>query len=416
MDYSSTAALTLNGGTIDDAAGNAADLTLPATGTDGLAAQNITINSPSIISDLGVSMTSSSATSLIGGSVSYTITVTNSGPDDAQGVSLTDMLPASLTFGVQTQTSGSTFTLANSGNTITDTIATLASGASATITVVADVNQNIAAGAVIANTATVSSTTLDTNAANNTATANTTSVLSGVMLTTDPFDATKTELVVAGTNGNDNISFILATGGMVKVNMNGQVLPGPIAVTGRIVAMGQAGNDVITVGSNITLPAFLYSGTGTDQLSGGGGNNVLVGGGGADTLIGGAARNILISGSGASKLYASKLGVVGRLEQRLDPDRRDHELRPKRQRLGRHHAGMGLRRRLCHAGLQDSRRHNHQRIRTDHDDRPSNHRRRATLRVQRRLRLVHRAEHHRSDAGDRSPQKVVAGFQLIRQP
>ena len=36
-------ALALNGGTIDDAAGNAATLTLPATGTDGLAAQNIVI-------------------------------------------------------------------------------------------------------------------------------------------------------------------------------------------------------------------------------------------------------------------------------------------------------------------------------------------------------------------------------------
>ena len=41
LDYTSTAALALNGGTIQDAAGNAAMLTLPATGSDGLATQNI---------------------------------------------------------------------------------------------------------------------------------------------------------------------------------------------------------------------------------------------------------------------------------------------------------------------------------------------------------------------------------------
>ena len=43
LDYSSTAALSLNGGTIEDATNDAATLTLPATGTDGLATQNIVI-------------------------------------------------------------------------------------------------------------------------------------------------------------------------------------------------------------------------------------------------------------------------------------------------------------------------------------------------------------------------------------
>ena len=44
LDYASTAALALNGGSIQDPAGNAAVLTLPTIGTDGLANQNITIN------------------------------------------------------------------------------------------------------------------------------------------------------------------------------------------------------------------------------------------------------------------------------------------------------------------------------------------------------------------------------------
>ena len=43
LDYSSITALVVNGGTIADATGTAATLTLLATGTDGLATQNIVI-------------------------------------------------------------------------------------------------------------------------------------------------------------------------------------------------------------------------------------------------------------------------------------------------------------------------------------------------------------------------------------
>ena len=44
LDYASTAALALNGGTIDNTAGNAAVLTLPTTGADGLASREIVID------------------------------------------------------------------------------------------------------------------------------------------------------------------------------------------------------------------------------------------------------------------------------------------------------------------------------------------------------------------------------------
>ncbi|MGA2253266.1 MAG: GH25 family lysozyme, partial [Thermoguttaceae bacterium] len=45
LDYASTAGLVLNGGSVQDLWGNTAVLTLPATGTDGLATQNIVIGS-----------------------------------------------------------------------------------------------------------------------------------------------------------------------------------------------------------------------------------------------------------------------------------------------------------------------------------------------------------------------------------
>ena len=52
LDYASTTALTLNGGTIEDAVGNAATLTLPAPGADELAAKNVVVNSASAYADI----------------------------------------------------------------------------------------------------------------------------------------------------------------------------------------------------------------------------------------------------------------------------------------------------------------------------------------------------------------------------
>ncbi len=308
LDYSSVSSLALNGGTIKDTAGNAAVLTLPVIGLDNLAAKNITINSPAIVSDVKVTISPLSATALPGASVGYSITVTNLGPNAATGITVTDTLPASVTFGSQTFSSGTAITFSNNGNSITDTIASLASGASSTFTVVASVGVDAIGGSSITDTVNVSSTSLDTSLGNNTGTATTTVTASGVALSTDPFDSTKMQLVAVGTAGNDNISFIAATGGRVSVNMNGHLF-GPFAATSRLVALGLAGNDVITVAPAIKLPSFLYAGSGIDRLTGGGGNAVLVGGGGADTLTGGSARNVIIAGAGASKLYSAKLGT-----------------------------------------------------------------------------------------------------------
>jgi uncharacterized repeat protein (TIGR01451 family) len=306
LDYSSTSALALNGGTIVDGGSNAAVLTLPDTGTDGLAALDIVIG---LNADLSVTITPSATTAIVGGSIGYTIVVTNNGPSPATNFKLTDTLPASLVFGKQIEQSGGpAFTLGNSGNAITDTISSLASGASATFTVIADVAQTVANSTAISNTATVSSDLPDNTTTNNSATATTTAKLTGIMLSPDSLDPTKMQLTVGGTAGIDSITFLPAAGGKVSVNMNGH-MNGPFAVNGRLVALGQAGNDWITVSSAIKLPAYLYGGSGNNQLTGGSGDNVLVGGSGANTLIGGTARNLLIGGTGPAKLFSTKQGL-----------------------------------------------------------------------------------------------------------
>ncbi len=79
-------------------------------------------------------MTSSPATPIVGSNVTFTITVTNSGPNDATNVVVNDFLPAGLTY-VSNDGGAS-----NSGGTVTWTLPTLATGATATINIVATVN------------------------------------------------------------------------------------------------------------------------------------------------------------------------------------------------------------------------------------------------------------------------------------
>lgn len=104
--------------------------------------------------------------------LTYTITVTNGGPDAAQSVVVTDSLPSSVTFvdcaSDQSGVCGGTST------TPTVTFSSLANGATATITIHVTVNSNVIAATVINNTASVTSSTSDANPGNNSASADTT--------------------------------------------------------------------------------------------------------------------------------------------------------------------------------------------------------------------------------------------------
>ena len=102
------------------------------------------------------------ASATAGQNVSYTLTLSNDGPSDAQGVSLDDPAPAGLTFVSATAPCTGGFPCA---------IGTLASGASASVTVTFAVAASQSGS--IANTATASSTTTDPNPANNSSTATT---------------------------------------------------------------------------------------------------------------------------------------------------------------------------------------------------------------------------------------------------
>jgi uncharacterized protein (TIGR03437 family) len=120
--------------------------------------------------DLSIAKADSPDPVTITAEVTYTLTVANNGAAVAQSVTVTDNLPSSVTFVSCSSTDGGV--CGGSGNNRTVTFASLASGASATITLVVTANGPV--GTTISNTATVSSTTPDGNSTNNSATATTT--------------------------------------------------------------------------------------------------------------------------------------------------------------------------------------------------------------------------------------------------
>ena len=97
-----------------------------------------------------------------GGSFTYTLTVTNDGPSTANGVVVTDVLPAGVSFDTGSASQG---TVTESSGTVTANVGTLASGASATITLNVDVDNS--ARGTLTNAVSVTSTETDTNSANN---------------------------------------------------------------------------------------------------------------------------------------------------------------------------------------------------------------------------------------------------------
>src|SRR5205085_3462095 len=134
----------------------------------------------SIISaDLAIAKTTASTGAPAGGTITYTITVANGGPNDASAVVMTDTLPASLLFQSIVAPAGFTCTTPAIGanGTITCNAATLANGANAIFTLTTKVAGN-ATGA-IANGASVSSATFDPNNGNSSTSAPSVPVTTG---------------------------------------------------------------------------------------------------------------------------------------------------------------------------------------------------------------------------------------------
>ena len=129
--------------------------------------------------DLAIAMTDAPEPVTVGSNLTYGLTVTNLGTAMATSVTLTDVLPASVTFLSASLSQG---TWATNGNQLTCALGNVNTGGSATISIVV---RPISAG-IISNTAAVSSSISDPYPANNTAVAVTTVNVAPPTITQQP--------------------------------------------------------------------------------------------------------------------------------------------------------------------------------------------------------------------------------------
>ena len=190
-------------------------LTATATGAAGSSAFSQAITIPTATgADLAVAVAGSPDTVAPGGTVTYTVTVTDGGPDDAQDVMLTAPVPAGTTFVSFSTAAGWTITapaVGSSGGTITANTSALAATTSpVAFTFVVTLDGGAADGSTISDSASVASaTTGDPNDANNSASTTTTVAATTPPPVTADLEVTQSASPATATVGRDDVTFTI---------------------------------------------------------------------------------------------------------------------------------------------------------------------------------------------------------------
>jgi hypothetical protein len=126
-------------------------------------------------------------------------------------------------------------------------------------------------------------------------------------------------LVLAGSPGEDRITIELSADGRTyevesatPLEVGGTVCTHPEKLSTKLLCEAApiagfemntgAGDDVVTLGRTVPVPATIRGGEGDDLLTGGAGADKLVGGPGDDELIGRGGNDLLIGGTGVDTL------------------------------------------------------------------------------------------------------------------
>jgi uncharacterized repeat protein (TIGR01451 family) len=152
------------GGSISTSVSVASDMT-DTQATDNDATASTLVLTPA---DLAIAISDSPDPVAAGGTLTYAITVTNTGPGTSAGVAVLDSLPLGVAF---VSASGTDWSCSAVDQDVTCLNPTLAPSASTVITLVVTAPTS---GGTVSNTASVAALTPDGNAANNQATTNTT--------------------------------------------------------------------------------------------------------------------------------------------------------------------------------------------------------------------------------------------------
>ena len=181
------------------AASITASSSVSATTSDPNSANNSTsvVTAVGIACDLSVTNSGSPSPVTAGNNITYTQVVTNSGPSNCASATFTEAIPANTTFVSLTPVpAGWTCTTVGS---ISCTNPSFAPGTTSTFPVVVKVAAGTTAGTIITDTATVGTSSHDTNTANNSATS-TIGVASGTLADLSVTNAGSPNPVAAGSN------------------------------------------------------------------------------------------------------------------------------------------------------------------------------------------------------------------------
>ena len=219
-----------------------------------------------------------------GQSISWTLTVGNAGPSDAQGATVTDTLPAGLTAVSGTGPGGA---CSVNGTSVTCAVGTVASGSTATVTVSATVGPDTVG--TLHNTATVTSSTTDPNPDNNTGTSDTTVNRAADVSVTKTFIGSSAVpgdavswTIVAGNAGPSTATAVVVTDSL------------PAAVTGITATFGSMHTACTVTGQDVSCAL--------------------------GSLAVGTAVNIAVTGTLASSDTATTLDNTATISSPDDPD------------------------------------------------------------------------------------------------
>jgi uncharacterized repeat protein (TIGR01451 family) len=224
-------------------------------------------------SDLSITTTDSPDPVPESSELTYTITVSNAGPDAAEGVELVDNLPSQVDSVSSVASQG---TCANKGKKVTCNLGLLPSGTAATVTI----RMITKKAGQLSNTATVTTSGIDAYTENDSDTETTTVVVAGGG-GAGPTCAGQA-VTITGTGGADTLTGT-ANRDVIKARGGNDSIRG---LQGDDVVCAGGGNDTVRGGS------------GNDRLKGGSGRDLLLGGGGDDDLFGGPGRDRCRGGSG----------------------------------------------------------------------------------------------------------------------
>ena len=219
----------------------------------GLAIDDVSVTGCRALSaDLAITKTDGVVTAVPGGSVTYTITGSNAGPDAVTGATIADTFPASETCTwTCVGAGGGTCTAAGSGN-INDAL-NLPAGGSVTFT--ASCAISAAATGTLSNTATISSSVTDPNPANNSATDTDT------LTPQADFAITKTDGVTTAVPGG-SVTYTITASNAGPSNAPGSTVADtfPAALTCTWTCAGAGGGTCTAAGSGnisdtVNLPA-----------------------------------------------------------------------------------------------------------------------------------------------------------------